>query len=234
MESVAGEEGVSAGDVEALRRARYAKLRTALPFPELDWTIESTDENTIKLRNYAESLAYSAIDWYLEKKRGKKRFARILHWATYISAGLAAAGPLLKVSAFFEIPFVKSSFPDALNSCNSIAAELTVFFAAIAGGFALLDRAGGYTADWMRYMTTAARLNQELVKFQFAWEQAEWTAHKSKEPLDSDPVQNRIDLARDFCSRVLEMVGEETSIWTEELKQRAERTGIHAATKNKL
>ncbi len=199
------------------------KLRTALPFPEIDWNDGDARENIAKLRDYAESLANGAIDWYLQTKRWKKRSAQTLHWIKYIFAGLAAAGPLVKISALLDMPFIKGLMPDIVNSCNnSFVAELTVLLASIAGAAAILDRVGGYTVDWMRYITTAARLNQELIQFQFDWERLEWSNRETPEPV----VKEYFDLASGFCLNTLKIVGDETATWSEEVRKRTDRPDV--------
>jgi hypothetical protein len=167
------DKGTPAGGEEEIRRARHAILSTALPFPELDWTNKTDDkENLIKLRDYSESLANSAMDWYLGGHKKKKRLAQGLHFWIYFCIGLAGLFPLLKLT-----------FVDILGSCSSSrefwciisthAAEGSLLFIGFAGGLKLWDNNWGYTVDWMRFMTTAAQISRELTKFQFDWEKVD-------------------------------------------------------------
>jgi len=65
----------------------------------------------------------------------------------------------------------------------------------VAGGATLVDRAAaGYTADWMRYMTTASLINRALVKFEFDWNELEWISALSARILerpDNARAENR-------------------------------------------
>lgn len=243
---MADDENGSADDAVAdLWRARHTKLRTALPFPELDWSDETAVSASLeRLRDFVESIAHGAIDWYLEKKTVKKRIAVVLHWWTYFFGVLAAIIPLgmLYVGTFFEPELLARLF--GINvKLSSIAAETALLLIGIAGAATLIDRSAGYTTDWMRYMTTAALINQARLKFLFAWNELEWTLPYPPLPAGStprpkpvsglpattagpapdgpdDPVARRIYLAREFCFEVLDLVGKETSVWTDELKQR--------------
>lgn len=103
----------------------------------------------------------------------------------------------------------------------------------------LIDRAAGFTADWMRYITTAASINRALIEFQFEWNKldrnspypprpastksAEISPPSIKKRKIADPVEQRIELASQFCLKILDLTGQETSIWADELKQRVAR-----------
>jgi SMODS and SLOG-associating 2TM effector domain 2 len=218
--------------VDAIRVTRHAKFCTALPFPLLSWKDEKCVECSLReLRDYVEQLANGALDWYLEKKTSKKRFAVCLHWWTYIFGVLAALIPLLMLNlGKFLDPFVKQ-YLGIESNLSSIAAETALLLAGIAGGATLIDRAAGFTADWMRYITTAARINRALIEFQFAWnkiDQASPYPPPSGTPQpsikrgkrDIDPVTQRIELAKEFCSKIFEFMDQETSIWADEMKER--------------
>jgi SMODS and SLOG-associating 2TM effector domain 2 len=217
---------------DALRIARHAKFCTALPFPALSWTDETSVESSLReLRDYAEQLANSALDWYLEKKVSKKRFAACLHRWTYVFGVLAAVIPLLMLNlGKFLDPFVKQYFGIECH-LSSIAAETALLLAGIAGGATLIDRTAGFTADWMRYITTAADINRALIEFQFEWDMLDQSApylprtKTSQPPIEKtdkeiDPVAQRIERARVFCLNILEFTRRETSVWADELKAR--------------
>jgi conflict system pore-forming effector with SLATT domain len=221
--------------IDALRIARHAKLRTALPFPELYWTSgKNTATSLAKLHDYAVQLANGALDWYLEKKSSKKRVAVFLHWWTYSFGVLAAVIPLLMLNfGKFLDPIVKQHLGIDTN-LSSVAAEAALLIAAIAGGATLIDRAAGFTADWMRYITTAVRINRALIEFQFEWSTLERNSpFTPKENGDAapvyrppakgkivDPVEQRIVLATQFCMEILDFMDQETSVWADELRER--------------
>jgi hypothetical protein len=158
-------------EIEELRRTRHAALSTALPFPILDWTDKTRDkENLIRLRDYSESLANSAMDWYLQHQKLKKRFAWTLHFFMYFFVGLAGLFPLLKISYADLSSVLSSNTVATLSALSNHAAEIAVVSAGIAGLIKLLDTNWGFTVDWMRFFSTATRINKELMKFRFDWD----------------------------------------------------------------
>jgi hypothetical protein len=177
----------------------------------------------------------SALDWYLEKRTGKKRRAKILQGTTYTVAILAAAIPLINLSNLF--------------TSRSLTAEASLALVGVAAGLALIDKSAGYTADWMRYVTTAAQINRALLEFHFAWDRLESTmpyppdndppdpltkvdipaterGRRRKAP-EPNPVGARIDLVKDFCLEIADAVELETSAWAIDLKERVAQLDRH-------
>jgi hypothetical protein len=250
---------------EELRLHRHAILSTALPFPDLDWSRAETEAANLKrIRDYCESLANGILDWYLENQASKKWWAQWLHRLMYLLVAIGGLLPLLKVGFDKVIPGALGEF------LVSHAGELAIFFLGFAGAIKLLDSNGAYTADWMRFITTAARISQELIKFQFEWDkidlaqrlQAERLAAAKSDPPSDEPedepkpctcgakanlevcphcgyyhhikrlaaVEQKLKLAADFCSNILNIVGGEISVWADELKKRVDRIASHGVT----
>jgi hypothetical protein len=230
---------LNADDLDVRRRNQFC---TALPFPDLKWGQDGdTEKNLAELHDFARQLANSAIDWYLQKKRGKKAYARCFHTLTYISGGLAVLVPLIMI-LIPESSFVAKYF----GNLRSFAAEAALVFLGIAGAWNLIDRAAGFSADWMRYIVTVTCLCRELAAFEFDWMDLTRKAYKRPEPPGPPPgtppppvppqasqgqqqTQDkapddldsaRVELAKKFSLRVLEVTGEETSVWAKELRDR--------------
>jgi hypothetical protein len=169
-------------DVHDLRLRRHAILSTALPYPKRNWSDKGCDkENLAHLRDYCESLANSTLDWYLNHHRVKKHRAQFVHSLIYFFSFLAAIATLAKI-AFGNIS--TGTFFDFLNSH---AGEIALGFIGLAGTGKLLDASLGYTADWMRFITTAARISQELAKFEFDWAKIELTRRRDPAPPAATP-----------------------------------------------
>jgi hypothetical protein len=163
-------------DVEELRLKRHATLSTALPYPKLDWSDRGSDkENLKRLRDYCESLANSTLDWYVNHHRPKKQRAQRLHYVVYILVALAGIAPLIKIVVGGVLTDPISDF------INSHAGEIALGFIGVAGAIKLWDTNGGYTVDWMRFITTAAQISQELTKFQFNWDKLELRRRRQEE-----------------------------------------------------
>jgi hypothetical protein len=148
-----------------------AELSLALPFPDLDWSVEDRQKETAeKLRDYVESLATSSIDWYLRKIVWKRLFARSLHVLAISSGAIAAFVELLNIATVLDSAWVKNLVGASANfSAASRAAEITLLFAGIAGGFKIIDHVAGNSSDWMRFRITASALNTVLANFRFDW-----------------------------------------------------------------
>ena len=227
-------------DVEALRLKRHAVLSTALPFPDLDWSDKKNDTANLKrMRDYSASLANSTLDWYLDHHKSKKRKAQTLHLVIFFFVGLAAIPPLLKVG-------FGNGLQSACGYCdllNNHTGEIALVLLGIAGVAKLWDSNAGYTVDWMRFITTAAQINQELGKFQFEWEKIDLATRDLPANVVSEPSPNqrqdvcphcgfshpietltaterKVKLAAEFCTKIFDMVDGEIAAWANALKKR--------------
>jgi hypothetical protein len=233
-------------DADNLRIARHHQLCTALPFPSLTWSKDSSAEsNLAELHDYAVQLANSGIDWYLEKKRGKEIRAKAMHFLTFVSGILAAIVPLFMI-VVPEFEILKGHF----GNPREFAAEVALLLIGIAGGFNIIDRSAGYSADWMRYIVTATQLNSLLVKFEFEWNaasraispappstQAPAVVTNSPPPQTQKPEvvsdEQRIELVKNFCLKILDVVGGETEVWANELKERVAQMARNLSQPNR-
>ena len=128
--------------VQTFRREQLAELSTALPFPDIDWS--KPEQSLADLRNYVESLASSTISWYLRKIIWKRILARTLNVLTIATAAVAALIQLLNISTLLNSQWVKDVFHICTDGCSSgRAAEFTLLFIGIAGGFKVIDHVAG-------------------------------------------------------------------------------------------
>jgi SMODS and SLOG-associating 2TM effector domain 2 len=234
-------------DADEVRIARHHQLCSALPFPSLNWSKDSNVEsNLTELHDYAVQLANSGIDWYLEKKRGKELRAKAMHVLTYISGILAAIIPLFMIIVP-EFEILRGHF----GNPREFAAEAALLLIGIAGGFNIIDRSAGYSADWMRYIVTATQLNSLLVQFEFEWNALSRAVLPAQPPPDQKPAvvpnslppqakksdvapdEQRIDLVKTFCLKVLNVIGGETEVWANELKERVAQMARNLSQPNR-
>jgi hypothetical protein len=159
---------------------RHRHIATALPFPRIRWSDQQSDEERLeKLYDYAVQMANGVIDWYIRRRFWKKTFSRVFRFLSFLFVALAALVSLLKIfSSDIELRILKFFVPlfvsDGLVSEHSgIAVEAALVLIGAAAGFNLIDRLAGLSTGWMRYVTTAMRLNEELVEFQFEWNRLE-------------------------------------------------------------
>ncbi len=131
---------------------------------------------------------------------------------------------------------------------NNHTGELALVLLGIAGVAKLWDSLAGYTVDWMRFITTAARINQELSKFQFEWEGIDLAARDQPGTDEKEvcphcgfshpvaklsPTQRKVRLAEAFCAKILNKVDDEISVWADELKKRYDRVASHPGAQGK-
>jgi hypothetical protein len=216
---------------EQLRIARHHRYCVAIPFPHLDWSDLQTLESIEEMHDFAVQTGNSALDWYLENRETKKRYAKFFHRLAYAIATIAAAIPLLKLSNVLDAPFVKQLL-DTKADLNSLVAELSLALFGVAAGLALIDRMAGFSADWMRYVVTATQINRKKMEFQFLWDRLERTLpyppHKKAQvevagkipKRKDDPIAARIKLVQEFCSSIADLTEKETSGWATDLKER--------------
>jgi hypothetical protein len=222
---------LSADDLKIARRNQFC---TVLPFPTINWGKGAdTEANLAELHDFARQLANSAIDWYLDKKRTKKAFARLLHGLTYFFGALAVIVPVLMI-IIPEFEFASKYF----SNPRSFAAEVALVLLGVAGAWNLIDRSAGFSSDWMRYIVTVTDLYRELTEFEFDWITLTRVASKrdSNPPPEgpsqpqpenatqTDPDAARIELVKDFTLGILGITGKETNIWAKELKERMAQT----------
>jgi hypothetical protein len=229
--------------VDELRLRRHDILSTALPFPKIDWTTQGDDKKNLELvRDYAEGLANSTLDWYLHHQKWKKRLAQCLHLIIFLFVALAIIPPLLKLG----IPSGLQSGCAYCDWANSHAGEVALVLLGIAGVAKLWDYNAGYTVDWMRFFTTAATINRELTKFQFEWDKIDLerraappmtdvSGNKVDDPekLDLIRTQRQLERAKLFCELILATVDGEVAIWADEFKKRYAKMVNHPGQDSK-
>jgi hypothetical protein len=128
-----------------------------------------------------------AADWYMDKKKVKRRWSRFLR---LMSICFAVAGGL--------VPFLHSLF--------EIRLELGYVLLAVAGGLQFLDRAFGYSFGWARQLKAALALESCLREFELTY--AEEVA------LGRSDEQKWLTL-RQFSQRGWDIISLETAEWVE-------------------
>src|SRR5207302_5734643 len=80
-------------------------------------------------------------------------------------------------------------------------------FGAAAGCIAL-DKFFGFSTGWVRYISTAQSIQNELYKFQLDWARA--MSRLAGAVPNSAQIEEFLQLAKDFSSRVMQEVTQET------------------------
>lgn len=120
-------------------------------FPELAWGEADLATSLEAVYHWVEGEAIRAAAWYLQEKKPKARWSRLLRIVAILFATAGAA-----------LPFV------AANT-GRIGFEWGYVMLACAAGAVAMDRFFGFSTAWMRYMTAELAIQQRLRDLQFEW-----------------------------------------------------------------
>ena len=174
-------------------------------FPnDLNWTSDKAIGSLDLLYDFANAECKKAIEWYYRGKRGKLIAGYIFRVGSIIALVVSGIIPVLG-----EI-FKKNDVPGISPAWATIS--LAVF-----GLFIALDRFGGYTSGWIRYITSGQALSDLQSDFRVEWEKYRLSVETG--PLDTALVQQGIERCKIFLSQVHLIVKSETDQWAQEFKK---------------
>lgn len=169
----------------------------------LDWSPAGATKSLQEIFGYVMSAAEETIDWYVGAKNVKRHFARTIRVSSIL---LGAAAALL--------PTIIELFPD--NNRLHIGAGWTVVLIGIAGTLLLLDRFFGFSAGWMRYISTELQLRQITQEFQMDWE-AEKVIWQGNPP-STDQITQMVARCKAMITQINNLVRDETNAWIKEFE----------------
>ena len=160
--------------------------------------LEEKDLKT--LRREAETKAKEAINWYIQRKNSKSAWSKFLRISAIFMIFAGGLSPILQGIEWLN-----------LQDCQYGYIAL-----ALAAVCIVLDKFMGFSSSWMRYMTTAVKLQKALADFQTDWILI-WSEVKDNIPTAE---QNRQLLQRikDFRLKMLAEIEQETQMWTHEFQ----------------
>jgi len=170
------------------------------PLPKLAWEKNQAGESARKLSDYVACEAQLAIQWYLDRKRLKKNWARFLRVVAIIATALAGLIPLLSEVLGDWLPAIWGSV------------SLIIAATAVA-----LDRFFGFSSAWMRYLTTEMQIRHSLHRFLFDWEARQ--AKLAGSTPDEEAAQALVQSCRDFIQEVNQILRDEMGMWVDEFRQ---------------
>ena len=152
-----------------------------------------------KLHDFVLDECSASIDWYYRKKKIKSRLGFMLRLVAILAAGAAGIVTILA-------SHVKQLEPVWATGLLALAALLIS-----------IDRFGGYTSGWVRYVRTAQNLVILQGEFRLAWE--EQRRLLSSIPPEPVQIEKSILLCRSFLEQVYEKIRHETDLWAQEFEQ---------------
>jgi len=169
---------------------------------KIDFKSENISEITVQslepLYEYVVKKANEAIKWYYRKRDPKRRLVLLLRYGAIVFIALAGILPIL-ISIY---KFVNAAW-------SSIVIALAVLMIGI-------DKFGGFTSGWIRYVLATQKLNQVLEEFRFGWE-SQKLRFKDK-TLSADELQSLIKTCQETLQKVQTIVSDETLKWVAEFQ----------------
>jgi hypothetical protein len=171
-------------------------------FPtDLRWTQDGATESLERLFQFANDECKRAIDWYFTKKQSKK-----------IAGYVFRVGAIIALAVSGMIPIIGEIYKT--NNAAGISPAWATVALAIAAIFVALDRFGGYTSGWVRYIRTGQALSWLQSEFRVEWEKLRLALQAGQ--TDSTTLQQGIDKCKEFLAQVHSTVSAETDQWAQE------------------
>ncbi|PSN10786.1 hypothetical protein C7271_25490, partial [filamentous cyanobacterium CCP5] len=157
-------------------------------FPQqLDWSPSEAFASLESLYGFVNKECERAIQWYYVSKISKSRIGYLLRAGAIVAVAIAGIIPIIgEICKQENVPCISPAW-----------ATVALAVAALLIG---LDRFGGYTSGWIRYIRTAQRLNILQGDFRHDWE-----AHRLErlnQTVDKELTQRGIVLCKSFLQAV--------------------------------
>ena len=164
----------------------------------LDWAPESQMRSLNQVFEYTVGKTQGSIGWYYKSAKSKKQGAQRLRIIAILFGAIGTIFPVIGTVAD-----VNPAYATIILSISATAIGIDTFF--------------GYSSSWIRFITTAMKLEARLVVFRFAWHQA-LIANEGDDP-SPDQVKELVASCATMLNEVQSMVEEETQMWVQEFKQ---------------
>ncbi|MCP4678059.1 MAG: SLATT domain-containing protein [Deltaproteobacteria bacterium] len=170
---------------------------------ELSWEPDSRLDSMKKLFDYAIGYATKATDWYFSKRKWKRLWGYVFRVSAVVAGAAAGVIPVIgEMYKVGEVPMIKPAWA----TCALAAAALLV----------LLDKLGGFTSGWVRYILAGQQIARKMEDFKFDWEQLRIQltgAHPTNEQ-----AIDAINRCRSFAMETDSIVQKETQLWAAEFQ----------------
>ena len=170
----------------------------------LDWSPANQQASLEKLYLFVVGECEASINWYYRKKGVKSLLGFLLRLGAILAVAVAGLIPLIG-------ELLKR------NGIPGISPAWATVALALAGLLIAIDRFGGYTSGWIRYIRTAQMLTSLQGEFRLDWE--ENRRARLEETSDADRTKEGINLCRTFLRAVYAQVRLETDLWAQDFQQ---------------
>jgi hypothetical protein len=177
---------------------------------ELDWTAERRSESLTTVFAHAVNFAKATEKWYADKRRPKRVWGRILRVGAIVLGTIAAVVPILGQIYTHD---GKAVIAPGWASIALVGAAALV----------ALDRYFGFSAGWMRFMSTGLRVTRLRLDFEYSWHAARIAA--AAPPTDAE-LRDLLDQARGFVLAVADAIEVETGAWVTDFQSSLARAEV--------
>lgn len=163
-------------------------------FPDdLNWTDAAAADTSVgEIYKYAIGFSNGSVEWYQDRRRPKRVAGFLLRVAALVATFVAGFVPLAKQFGMPNVP-----------------PEVSTVMLALAGLFVSVDRLGGFTSGWVRYMLAQQRIERARDTFLM-----EWNSLK----LSRSERHVMLDRATLFLASIGKVVDDETKEWATEFQ----------------
>lgn len=168
----------------------------------LDWSPEHIVASLTDVYEHTIEKVNRSISWYDNDAGRKKRWAQLLRVIAIAFTALGGIFPVL-------VPILN-------NWGMEVGPTWSTIVLAVAGAALGMDRFFGFSASWIRSITTGLKLRDMLDSFQFAWE-GERVNLGGEQPTH-DQAQALVARCGQFIAEVAAVVQEETQQWVQEFR----------------
>ena len=175
-------------------------------FPkDLNWNPNERYLSLEHIYEFVDKECDKAIQWYYFRKKSKSRLGYILRVGAILAVAVAGIVPIIG-----EICRKDDKVPCISPAWATVSLALAALLIA-------LDRFGGYTSGWVRYVRTAQRLTILQGEFRLDWE--EHRHSRIEENMDIEITKHGLLLCKKFLQSVNLEVQTETNAWAQEFQQ---------------
>jgi hypothetical protein len=192
---------------------------TSQPFPDdLKWSNDDATTSLKQLYHFVNNECDQAIRWYFNKKQTKKIFGYVFRIGAIIAVAISGIIPILgEILETGGVPMLSPGWA-------TVALGLAALFIS-------LDRFGGYTSGWIRYIRTGQALNKLQSDFRIEWEKQMLILQADQSNLET--VRQAVDKCKKFLAQVNAVICAETDQWAQDFQKILHELEEDAKEKNK-
>ncbi len=176
--------------------------KSLLKMGNLDWSSENRLDSIQAIYGFVTTMAEEQVEWYKSKKKSVRFLAKTFRISAILITTVAALVPMLS-----NIIIINKKPLDPVWASVALA---------IAAALIAMDRFFGYSASWMRFITSEIKIDALLQDFQLDWE-IERSALEGEIP-STETMRKLLQKCRTFLKSVNDVLIEESEQWKNDFR----------------